>query len=344
MKYFISSVSFFIVIICAVSCLNAQNSESEIIQTEVAKSDIEMTVHFLASDELRGRATGTPGLKISARYIASWFLANGVKTAPGYDSYFQHIEVPRRDTSASISTQNVIGVVEGSDTNLKNEYLLLSAHYDHVGIGPATAEGDSIYNGARDNAIGVATVMAAGKYFADNPPKRSVILALWSAEEMGLIGSRLFVEDPPVPLDQIIFNLNIDGAGYNDTTKVTVVGLERTDARPLFESAVQEFGLEAIPSPVPELNLFNRSDNVHFARKGIPAPTFSLGFTSFNEELQYYYHQPTDESDTVDFDYITKYVRAYVLAAQKIADAENAPFWLPGDEYEDAGRNLYKSD
>lgn len=344
MKYFILPLLLFLMSLCFGSPLQAQPAEAERINTDVTRSDIEMNVHFLSSDELRGRATGTPGLDIAAKYIAAWFLSNDVKTAPGYDSYYQEIEVPLRDTLATLSSQNVIGLVEGSDPDLKDENILLSAHYDHVGIGPATAEGDSIYNGARDNAVGVATVMAAGKYFADHPPKRSVILALWTAEEMGLIGSRMFVEDPAVPLGQIVFNLNIDGAGYNDTTKVTVVGLERTEAEPLFKSATGVYGLEAIPSPVPQLNLFNRSDNVHFARKGIPAPTFSLGFTSFNEDLQYYYHQATDESTTLNFDYITRYVRAYILAAEKIANAEQAPFWHPGDEYESAGDSLYRSE
>lgn len=344
MKYFILSGILFLMSLCSLSHLQAQPAETEQIKAEITRSDIEVNVHFLSSDELRGRATGTPGLDIAAKYIAAWFLSNEVNTAPGYNSYYQHIEVPRRDASATISSQNIIGIVEGTDPDLKDEYILLSAHYDHMGIGPATAEGDSIYNGARDNAVGVATVMAAGKYFADHPPKRSVILALWTAEEMGLIGSRMFVEDPAVPLEQIVYNLNIDGAGYNDTTKVTVVGLERTEAEPLLKSAIRAFGLEAIPSPVPELNLFNRSDNVHFARKGIPAPTFSLGFTSFNEELHYYYHQPTDESNTLNFNYITNYVRAYVLAAKSIANAEKAPFWHPGDVYESAGNSLYGRD
>lgn len=341
MKYFILFVSFLMMTLFLSSCTQAQTSPADQIQAEVTQSDIELNVHFLSSDELRGRATGTPELDIAARYIATWFLSNDVKTAPGFDSYYQHIKVPLRDSSATLSSQNVIGIVEGSDPDLKDEYILLSAHFDHVGIGPATAEGDSIYNGARDNAIGTAAVMAAGKYFADHPPKRSVILALWTAEEMGLIGSRMFVEDPPVPLEQIIFNLNLDNAGYNDTTKVTVVGLERTQAEPLLKSASQAFGLEAIASPVPELNLFNRSDNVHFARKGIPAPTFSMGFTSFDQELQYYYHQATDEASTMNFDYATKYVRAYVLAAQNIANTDEAPFWNEGDEYESAGNSLY---
>lgn len=321
------------------SCSQAQNSVNQI-ETRVSQDDLELNIHFLSSDELRGRATGTPEIDISAKYIADWFMAYDVPTAPDYDSYFQEFDVIMRDSSI-VKSKNVIGLIEGSDSSLRDEYVLLAAHYDHVGVGPATAEGDSIYNGARDNAVGVATVMAAGKYFAEHPPKRSVIFALWGAEELGLIGSGYFAENPVVPLDQIVYNLNIDGAGYNDTTKVTVVGLERTDAESIFESSVQVFGLEAIPSPVPELGLFNRSDNVHFARKGVPSPTFSLGFTAFDEEIQYYYHQPTDESDTINFNYITNYARAYILSAQQIANASDAPFWSPGDEYEDEGIQLY---
>lgn len=326
----------------SVSCSQAQNS-TEQIASEVSQDELELNIHFLSSDELRGRATGTPEIDISAKYIADWFRAYDVSTAPGYDSYFQEFDVTMRDSSV-VNGKNIIGVVEGSDPNLRDEYLLLAAHYDHVGIGPATTEGDSIYNGARDNAIGVATIMAAGKYFADHPPKRSVILALWTAEELGLIGSGYFANNPAVPLDQIIYNLNIDGAGYNDTSKVTVVGLERTGAKSIFESSTQEFGLDVIPSPVPELGLFNRSDNVHFAQKGIPAPTFSPGFTAFDEEIQYYYHQPTDESDSINFEYVTDYAKAYILSAERIANTDEAPFWISGDEYESAGVELYGSD
>lgn len=343
MKHSAFIISLVLAFIISAACTQAQQPVSEQIRQEVNRSDIELNIHFLSSDELRGRATGTPGLDISARYIASWFLSNEIERAPGYNSYFQNFDVVLRDSSTAPS-QNVIGVVEGSDPHLKDEYVLLSAHYDHVGIGPATAEGDSIYNGARDNAIGVATIMAAGKYFADHPPKRSLLIAAWTAEELGLVGSRWFVEHPAVPLDQIVFNLNIDGAGYNDTTKVTVVGLERTTAEPMFISAAREFGLEAIPSPVPELGLFNRSDNVHFARRGIPAPTFSLGFTAFDEEIRSYYHQAIDESSTLDFDYVTDYIHAYILAAEQIANSEEVPFWITGDEYEEAGRQLYSSE
>lgn len=342
MKHF-STLSFILLLsLLTISCGQAQDSGPSI-DNEITQSDLELNIRFLSSDELRGRATGSPELDISAKYIADWFRAFDVSMAPGYDSYFQDFNVPMRD-STIVQSKNVIGVVEGSDPDLQNEYLLLSAHYDHVGVGPATAEGDSIYNGARDNAIGVATIMAAGKYFADHPPKRSIILALWTAEELGLIGSGYFAEHPAVPLEQIVYNLNIDGAGYNDTTKVTVVGLERTDAESIFESSSREFELDVIPSPAPELGLFNRSDNVHFARKGIPAPTFSPGFTAFDEEIQYYYHQPTDEANSLNFGYVTNYTKAYILSAERIANADEAPFWKSGDSYEDAGIQLYGSE
>jgi hypothetical protein len=241
-------------------------------------------------------------------------------------------------------SRNVVGIIEGTDPELKDEYILLSAHYDHVGVAsdhPDPISSDYIYNGARDNAVGTTGVIEAAKYFSQNPPRRSVLLAAWTAEERGLLGSGYFAENPMVPLNQIIYNLNIDGAGYNDTTKVTVIGLGRTEADDDMASAAAAFGLEAIPDPVPEQNLFNRSDNVHFARAGIPAPTYSMGLTAFDDEINYYYHQTTDEPHTLNYEYVTAYIRSFVLAAQNIADRDEAPFWLPGDEYKEAGKELY---
>jgi hypothetical protein len=240
----------------------------------------------------------------------------------------------------TINSSNVLAVLEGSDPALKDEYILLSAHYDHVGVGQAVS-GDSIYNGARDNAIGTTALLMAAQYFAKHPPKRSILIAAWTAEEKGLLGSRWFVENPPLPLKQIVYNLNIDGAGYNDSTKVTVIGLERTEAEADLAAAAQAFGLEAIKDPVPEQNLFDRSDNVQFAKVGIPAPTYSLGVTAFDAEIMKYYHQPADEASTVNFTYVTNYIRSFVLAAEKVTAAPKAPFWRQGDKYEAAGKSLY---
>jgi hypothetical protein len=246
---------------------------------------------------------------------------------------------PERFTS-----RNVVGVIRGTDDEMRDEYILLGAHYDHEGVAeghPEPITSEYIYNGARDNAVGTAGILAAAKYFAEHPPKRSLILAAWTAEEKGLLGSRYYADNPMIPLEQTIYNLNIDGAGYNDTTKVTVIGLGRTEADDEMTAAADAFGLEAIPDPVPEQNLFDRSDNVNFAQRGIPAPTYSMGLTDFDDEINYYYHQPTDEPDTIDYMYITRYIRSFVLATQKIADREEAPFWIPGDVYEEAGLELY---
>jgi hypothetical protein len=146
----------------------------------------------------------------------------------------------------SIIGKNVVAMIEGTDPKLKHEYVMLSAHYDHVGVGTPNAEGDSIYNGARDNAVGTVAVINAARHFAKNPSKRSILLCAWTAEEKGLLGSAFFAENPLIPLKQIIYNLNIDNAGYNDTSLVTIIGLGRTSADHLLETAAAEFGLRQL--------------------------------------------------------------------------------------------------
>jgi hypothetical protein len=241
----------------------------------------------------------------------------------------------------SVTGKNVVAFIEGTDPKLKNEYVMLSAHYDHVGVGTPNAEGDSIYNGARDNAGGTVAVINAARHFAKNPPKRSILLCAWTAEEKGLLGSAYFADNPLIPLEQIIYNLNIDNGGYNDTSLVTVIGLGRTSVDPLLEKAAAEFGLKAIADPAPEQNLYDRSDNVSFARKGIPAPTYSMGFTAFDENITRHYHQPSDQVDNFDLDYVLLYWKSYVLAAENIANWNERPVWKSGDKYEAIGKELY---
>ncbi|GGF45924.1 M28 family peptidase [Echinicola rosea] len=240
-----------------------------------------------------------------------------------------------------ITSNNIVAVIEGTDEELRDEYVMLSAHYDHIGIGKPNAQGDSIYNGARDNAVGTVAIINAAKYFVENPPKRSILLCAWTAEEKGLLGSAYFSEHPMVTLDKIVYNLNIDNGGYNDTSIITVIGLGRTTADYLIYEAVDEFGLSAEGDPSPEQGLYDRSDNVNFAKKGIPAPTFSLGFTAFDEEIMKYYHQAADQVDNFDLDYAMKYWKAYLLTAEKIANTNEKPAWEKGDKYEEAGKALY---
>jgi len=240
-----------------------------------------------------------------------------------------------------IDGKNVLAMIEGTDPQLKNEYILLSAHYDHVGVGSPDETGDSIYNGARDNAVGTVAVLNAAQYFAKNPPKRSILFALWTAEEKGLLGSAYFANNPLIPLNQVVYNLNIDNAGYNDTSIITVIGLGRTTADFMINEAVAEFGLTAKADPSPEQGLYDRSDNVNFARKGIPAPSFTLGFTAFDDEINKYYHKAGDEVESFDLNYAQLYWKSYILSAQKIANWSQKPQWTAGDKYEEVGKKLY---
>ena len=237
---------------------------------------------------------------------------------------------------------NVVGYVEGSDPKLKDEYVVYGAHFDHVGTGPANAEGDSIFNGARDNAVGSVAVLQAAKNIAMHPTKRSALFVFFTGEEKGLLGSQYFVENSPLEIKKMVFCNNVDGAGYNDTSKVTIIGLPRTTAEDNIKKACSAFGLEAIDDPVPEQGLFDRSDNVNFARKGVPAPDFSMGLTAFDAEIQKYYHQQADNPETLDLDYLQKYWSAYVLTGRLIGNDPAKPFWAEGDKYYEAGVELYK--
>lgn len=247
----------------------------------------------------------------------------------------------------TIAAQNVIGVLEGSDPELKDEYILVTAHYDHVGTGKNgggafTAE-DSIFNGARDNAIGTVALLGAVKTLAQAPPKRSVIFLAVTAEEIGLLGSAYYAENPLIPLEQTIFNLNSDGAGYDDVTAISVVGYGRTGTDELVDQAAASADLKVLPNPAPEQNLYDRSDNVSFAKKGIPAINFSGGVTGFSAEIGKYYHQVGDEADSIDFPYFTKVCQVFANLTTLVANMDKKPFWMEGDKYEAAGKELYSN-
>ena len=244
---------------------------------------------------------------------------------------------------SEIISQNVIGMVEGTDPELKKEYIIYSAHYDHVGVGTPDESGDTIYNGARDNAVGSTTVLSMAQNLAKYPTKRSALFILFTGEEKGLLGSQYYVEHPVLPLNQMVYCFNSDNAGYNDTTVATIVGLERTTAAAHIKTAAKAFGITAIDDPAPEQGLFDRSDNVHFAKKGIPAPTYSLGFRSFDGDVTKYYHKPGDEADTLDYDYLLKFFSSYVLAGRLIANDPVTPVWVANDKYEMASKKLYSN-
>jgi Peptidase family M28 len=240
-----------------------------------------------------------------------------------------------------VAAKNVAAVVEGTDPVLKNEYIVISAHYDHVGVKNKPNQTDSIYNGARDNAIGTVGMLETARFFSKYPQKRSVLLLALTAEEAGLLGSSWYADHPLIPLKQTVFNFNCDGAGYNDTSIATVIGMERTTAEPEIAKACEAFGLKAAIDPVPEQNLYERSDNYNFAKKGVPAIDFAPGTKAFDAELMKYYHQPADEVSSLDFDYLVKYFRAYVYTNYLLANMPKAPVWKAGDKFEAEAKKLY---
>ena len=240
-----------------------------------------------------------------------------------------------------LTVPNVVGYIEGTDPKLKDEYILISAHLDHVGVKNVVPGEDSIYNGARDNGIGITNMLTTAEYFGKNPPKRSLLFLACNAEEVGLLGSEWYANHPMVPLRKTVYNINTDTGGYNDVTKITVVGLHRTNTAPELIKSGAPFGLTIIDDQVPEENLYERSDNVSFARKGVPAISFDPGYTAMDDEIKKYYHQPSDEPQTIDYEYLTKYCKAYIYAVYLLAEKEELK-WSAGDPYQEIGDRLYE--
>lgn len=241
-----------------------------------------------------------------------------------------------------VISRNVIGMVEGTDPALKKEFVVLSAHYDHIGIGEKTAEGDSIFNGARDNATGSVALLSAAEYIGKNPLKRSVLFIALVAEEKGLLGSSWYVDHPVVPLKSCVFALNSDGAGYNDKTSITINGLEHTSSQKLLDQACEPFNVIVKGDPAPEQDLYSRSDNFSFAKMGIPAINVAPGVNKFDQELMKYYHKQDDEVDTLDFEYLLKYFQSFVNTAATLGDTNTVPGWLPESRFAIGATELYK--
>src|SRR5580704_3693500 len=194
---------------------------------------------YLASDQLKGRYIGRPEIDTAALYIADQFREAGAQPVPGATGYFQFFTHrfnanPRDSSSAAqdIRLRNVLAFIPGLDPQLHQQYIVLSSHYDHLGVTrrPQMEEGklDSIYNGARDNASGTTAVIDAARYFGKHPARRSVMFICFTAEEEGLIGSEWYAAHPLVPFNRTVYQLNIDNASYDDTALATLVGLHRT--------------------------------------------------------------------------------------------------------------------
>jgi hypothetical protein len=237
----------------------------------------------------------------------------------------------------TIVSDNVVGVLRGSDPQLRDQYLVLTAHLDHVGVG-RPVNGDSIYNGAMDNASGTALLMETARRFQEQKirPKRSIIFLAVTAEEHGLLGSRYFAENPTVPVGSIVANLNTDMFMPIIPFKMVMVnGLEESNLADDAQRAGTKTGVPVVTDPEPEENRFVRSDQYSFIAKGIPALSFKVGFARDTPEHQAViefrrrrYHMPDDEvTEHVDLNTAAGFTNFYMYAVQEVANRATRPAW-----------------
>lgn len=260
--------------------------------------------------------TATPGSARAARLLAARMEELGLEPA-GDSGYLQRM-------ADSVSDVNVVGIVRGRDADLGEEAVIVGAHYDHIGVGQPIA-GDSIYNGADDDASGVVAVLAAARALTAGPaPKRTVVFLLTAGEEQGLLGTKWYIQHPVVPLDRTVADIQVEMIGRPDSLaggpgKLWLTGYERSTMGPHFTAA----GLPVVADPRPQFKFFERSDNIAFARQGIPAHTLS----SYN--LHSDYHQPSDEVERIDVAHLERAADVVARAVRVLADGE-APAWNPG--------------
>jgi hypothetical protein len=278
-------------------------------------------INVIADDSMSGRATPSRGLDLTAAYIAAQFERLGLEPLGDNRTFIQRYPLPLQ---RNVLAPNVVGLLEGADPVLKKQFVVFSAHMDHVGIG-APVNGDSIYNGADDNASGTTAVLALADAFARSPerPKRSLIFLTVSGEERGLWGSAHFASQPPVPIDSIVAALNIDMIGRNWRDTIVAIGKEHSDLGVSIDRVAREhpeLRLSPIDDPWPNEQFYFRSDHYNFARRGVPVLFFFSGVHGD-------YHEPGDEPRKIDVEKATRVARLLYHFGREVANASAKPVW-----------------
>ena len=302
----------------------------------INRSSAEATINFLASDELQGREAGFHGSRVTSEYIVSLLQWMGV--SPLADCYFQPFDAYRKERQKKgrlevhpdsiaklkqevhqkLSMRNVLGMIPGKNTK---EYVIVGAHFDHLGIDPAL-DGDQIYNGADDNASGVSAVLQIARAFlaSGQQPERNVIFAFWDGEEKGLLGSKYFVQTCPF-LSQIKGYLNFDMIGRNNKPQQPKqVVYFYTAAHPVFgdwlKEDIRKYGLQLEPDYRAWENPIGGSDNGSFAKVGIP-------IIWYHTDGHPDYHQPSDHADRLNWDKVVEITKASFLNMWKMANEKS---------------------
>lgn len=312
-------ISILVIALFLISC-GTKPSGKDGEPVTITQSSIQKSMEFLASDELNGRATGSPGIEKAAVYIENYLKENGIK--PYFDTYRDDFEFvnERAANPKPIKGFNIVGVIEGNDPKLKNEYIILGGHYDHIGQGKEV-DGDTIANGANDDASGTIAAMELGSYFAKTKTnKRSILITLYSAEEMGLKGSGHLAE-----------RLKKEGINAYTMINFEMIGVPRAEGKPLaymsgynrsnFAPTLNQYASGEVVgffSKAQEMNLFFRSDNFPFYKElGIPAHAIStFDFTNFD-----YYHHVDDEAEQMDYVHMANFMNTMIPALEGMMNA-----------------------
>lgn len=248
---------------------------------------------------------------------------------------------------SSVTSPNVIGILPGDDPVLSREYVILSAHLDHIGVAPEDPDhpdADRIRNGALDNASGIATMLEVARALAASPqrPRRSVIFLASTGEERGLLGAEYYARHPTVPTGRIVADVDLDmPLLLYPFTDLVAFGADRSTLGPLVAAAVAPMGLRLSPDPMPEMGIFTRSDHYMFVKQGVPAVYLVTGYANGGEQAwlafgeQVYHNVNDDLNQPIDWEAGARFAEANYRVTRAMADADQAPRWLEGDFFGD---------
>ncbi|MEP0214174.1 MAG: M28 family peptidase [Cellulophaga sp.] len=307
---------YFLGLLAIVSCSSRAQEVTVDNKTATTAAEVEKIVAFLASDDLQGRMSGTEGIAEAASFIENNFKSNGVK--PYFSSYKDTLT--NFDASKGVA-YNIVGYIEGTDPKLKNEVIILGAHYDH--IGSAKADGDDVIaNGANDNASGTSAVMEFARYFGKTKAnKRSIIFALFSAEEMGLLGSKHLAKKLKKENLNLYAMLNFEMIGIpmqNKDYLTYLTGFNESNLAKISNNYAGENIAGFLPK-AGEFRLFMRSDNYPFHQEfNVPSQTYStFDFTNFE-----HYHKVGDEPSVMDFNHMASLINKFVPVIKGIVNSD----------------------
>ena len=287
----------------------------------INESIVKKHIYTLANDSMQGRKAGTEGIEKAAKYIEGQFKKIGLEYFNN-NSFRQTFKYKnkRSRNQEELNLFNVIGFLEGNEK--KDEIVVISAHYDHLGM-KSTGSGDLIFNGANDNATGVAAVLTLAEYFkSKNNNSRSILFIAFTAEEMGLVGSNYFGKT--ISPESIVAGINIEMIGKESPfgpNTAWLTGFQRSNFGKIIQKNLSSSEFKIYPDPFISYRLFFRSDNASFARLGIPAHTFST--SPMDKDLDY--HKVSDEASTLNIKTITQTIKAIAIGTKSIIAGEDTP-------------------